>query len=123
MFIKYEPNGNDIYGLFYNTKEILNKYGAKLDNFYRTSVIKCAGDQPNECPYFQLEWQALQQCLPSLIICFDRLSAEAIREEYIPKKIQKLAYYKLFCVGDDNDGLELIIKALSTPQTRNHLIS
>lgn len=123
MLIKYEPDSDDIHGLFDNIKPILDKFGAKLSNFYCTSIIKCAGDDNPNCPYFELEWKAMGNCMPDLIICFDESSANKIGAEYDIKRIQKLNKYKVFCIGPNNDGLELILKALSSPQTRSRLIS
>jgi len=121
ILIKYEPDESDIQELFYDIKPILNKYKVDLNSFYKTTIIKCAGDQlADECPYFELEWKALQKCPPNLVVCFDKKSSEFLGRQWIPNKIQDADGYKIFCVGDEYKGLDKIAKMVSISQGNSH---
>ena len=123
--IKYEPTDLDIDGLFkdQNLKSLLHKHRAKLDHFYVTSIIKCLGKTTVDCPYFEMEWKAIEPCLPKLLLLFDAKTAAHLGLEYKVGAVQKYKDSKVMCVGEDYEGLETILKILSNPQICNRLIS
>lgn len=125
MLIKYEPGSEDSDMLFGNIRKLLKKYNMSIKDFYRTSIIKCIGDKPTECSYFDMEWKALQKCIPKLIICFDEKSAKRIGCEYKIGHLETFTeheMYRVYCT-DGEFKLEPILKILSNPQNRNRLLS
>ena len=114
MLIKYEPDDSDSSGLF--------KKVSDSDDFYCTTVIKCAGEGKADCPFFKMELRALMPVMPKIIVVFDEISAKMFGAVFKSDDIQKFAKSKIICCHSEN-RTKTVFKLLSNPKTRSHLLS
>jgi len=106
MIVKYEPNSSDI------KKELFSEWDKPKSfwkDLYRTSIMKCYGNDHYSCPFIDMEVKSIN---PKLIICCDKKTSEYFKSS------------KIQCFHADNkESLNKIIKLLSNPQARNRLLS
>lgn len=121
ILIKQEPDCSDKAGLFESLRDVITDCGLNFDNFYKTTIIKCVGDDYSECPYFELEWKAISECNIKLIICFDAMSVERVGgNSNVIDELQRINDILIF-YAQSNKKLVALFKLLSNQQTRNLL--
>jgi hypothetical protein len=119
VLIKYEPDESDINGLF---DEHLPKTFDDVDSVYKTTVVKCAGEDECDCPFFKLELRAMAKAMPKLIVAFDDKTAKMFGADFSKDGFQTFGKSKVFC-ANSKEKITQIMKLISTPKTRNHLLS
>lgn len=111
--IKWEPDDSD----FNQLVDIENR-----DDFYITSVMKCAGSCEHKCPFIKLEVEALSKCWFKLVIFLDEKSAKHFGAKWKPGEFQD-HISKAYCCEMGSKEWGTINKGLSNPQIRKRLLT
>lgn len=123
VLLKYEPEDQDVNGLYDSIKPILAKYNLSLKNFYYTTIIKCPNHAKSsfKCPYWRLELSALARIIPKIWIVFDDRSASHLGLNYKIGKFDKLNNNKVLFTNINHSSFETILKIIANPQLRKRL--